>query len=222
MVNSFMKDRLVVGYSLENPFEMADYFKDADIVLVGSKAFKTISFKREIEGKDTLLLDIGKFSKAVKAPVFAAFKTDNYGLLRRSVGAYENGRLLSISDATRTFESCEAPSFGYKVLKTSAGKIGVAVSKDVGDLDCLKALVLCESELIINLYADFYDFSLEKLTPTIGYLTGVPVLSLSQSSCVAATGTGNVVCNSSEAFYKFVLPTKRRIFTVTKKTFGNI
>lgn len=213
-----MKEKLTIGYLSNYQESESQVFDNADLILIGRRSFDTINFKRELNGTEDIFHKIGNISKKYNAPCFVAIKTDNYGLIKRSVGIFEKGKLLGICDATMPYKG-ESPSFGYKICKTSIGKIGVAVAKDIKNLDCLKALYLCESDLIINLYADIYDFNMQTLIPSLSYLYGIPIISMGSHGVVASSAGGKIVYASEDKKGKFALSTRRTISQVLVKTY---
>lgn len=216
-----MKDKLKVAFTREFLPIDSGFYDGADLIILERKAFLSLNYKRELGGEDETILTISKFSKGLSAPCFIALKTNNYGQIKRSVAVFERGKLLSISDANLPQES-ETSSFGYKVVKTALGKIGVAVSKDILSPDCLKALTLCESELIVNLYADVYDFSMQALVPSLSYVYGVPIISCGAHGVIGVTGQGRTefVCEKNRAV--FTTSTKRMAKEVPIRTFSNV
>lgn len=215
-----MKDKIKVAYSKEFiPFGEKT-FSEADLVILGRRTYEKLSYKEELDGTSSNLADMRKFSKNISAPCFIAVKSDDYGRIKRSVAVFENGKLLAVCDANLV-EKNEASSFGYKVVKTSVGKIGVAVSKDILNPDCLKSLSLCESELIVNLYVDIYDYDMTRLIPSLGYLYGLPIISCGAHGAVAADGTGKTCFCSLREKDDFTLFVKRKVKDVTVKTISN-
>lgn len=215
-----MKEKIKVAYTEKYDYANERLFSEADLALLGGKSFPTINFKRELNGTDDSVVKILAISKRIKVPLVVALKTDNYGSVRRSVAIFEKGRLLSLSDANCANQG-ESPSIGYKVTKTSLCKIGVAVSKDVKNLDCIKALTLCESDVIINLYVDLYDFGMQTLVPTISYLFGVPLISCGAHGVIATTASGKIDFSTETGVASFTLNAKKSVKEVTVKTFSN-
>jgi hypothetical protein len=216
-----MKEALKIGYFCSSEVETDPSYLNADLVLVSSKAFPTLCYKRELSGNDENIYRMGRFALKFSAPVIIAVKSENFGSLRRSAVVFQDGKLLAVVDAATPFDKTEAPSFGYSVIKTKVGKIGIALSKDVADTDCLKALTLCQSELIINPYADIYDFSLLNLMPTVSYITGLPTVALGDGQCVSCSANGKIVYSSKKQIGAFILPTKRVMRKKTINTFSN-
>lgn len=211
-----MKDRIKVAFSKSSAV-CDKVFSDCDIAILGRKTFEKLTYKDELYNGGNSFSEMKKFSASVNAPCFIAVKTDDYGRIKRSVFVLEKGKLLAVCDANFG-EEAEASSFGYKVVKTSAGKIGVVVSKDLLNLDCLRSLVLCESQLIINLYVDIYDYDMRCLVPSLGYLYGLPVISCGAHGLIASDGTGKTCFCSVDDKDSFSLTTKRTIKEITVKT----
>ena len=216
-----MKEALKIGYFCKVGESVDPTYLNADLILVSSKAFPQLCYKKELSGGDDNIYRMGRFAKRFSAPVIIAVKSENFGSIRRSCVVSQDGKLLSVIDAVSPFDKTEAPSFGYSVLKTTVGKIGFALSKDVAEPDCLKALTLCQSELIINPYADIYDFSLTNLIPTISYITGLSCVALANDRCVSASPRGKLIYASKKESGVFLLPTKKIMRQKIIHTYSN-
>ncbi len=214
-----MKDIIKIAYSLTLPPEGDKLLKGADLVLIGRKAFPTLNYRRELSGQDTVLREMARLSKALAAPTAFEVLTDNYGQKRRSVALFEGGKLLSIADAQRPFDKGESPSSGVKIIRLKSLKVGIAVSHDVKNVEVLKALSICESDVIINLYADIYDYSMANLVSAVGYLFGTATVSLTPSKCLAAAPGGATVFGGDGERGVFDLPIKKRFKEEIIKTF---
>lgn len=216
-----MKEKIKVFYS-EKAIDYDDVIlRCADLVVLGSQSFETLDFKNEVNGQGGVFDKMKTFSKKVRRPVFIAIKTNDYGKIRRSVVALEDGKLLTIAD-------CNGASldnfggFGYKICHTSLGKLGIIVANDIKNTEALKALLLCESRLIINLYVDVYDFNVQNLVASLGYLFGTPIISCGGHGVVATNGVGKIDFSSNKDRAEFCLSTKRSLKTVNVKTPFNI
>ena len=216
-----MKDALKIGYFCTGEQLDSLTHLNADLILVSSKVFPPIFYKRELSGADENVYRMGKFARKFNCPVIIAVKSDNFGITRRSAAVFQGGTLLAVVDAVTPFDKSEAPSFGYSVIKTAIGKIGIALSKDIADTDCLKALTLCKSELIIDPYADIYDFSLSNLVPTVSYITGLACVALGDGKCVSASSSGKIIYCSKKESGVFILPTKRVMRQKIINTYSN-
>ena len=213
-----MKDKINVCFCDSLNLDCTNF--DADLILI-ERRNKTLNFKRELSGQDQNLLTLSNFSKKFASPIFVAVKTDNYGQQKRSVAVFERGKLLAICDANFPTEK-ESLSFGYKVIKTTLGKIGVLVSKDIICPDAIKSLVMCESELILNLFLDIYDFNVKSLIPSISYMYATPIISTGTHGVLACESRGRIGFFSENAQSTFQLYTKRNLKIATIKTCANI
>ena len=216
-----MKEALKVAYFCSAQKADDPAYLNADLILVSSKVFPPLCYKRELSGSEENIYRMSRLALKFSAPVIVAVKSENFGAVRRSAVVFQDGKLIAVVDAVTPFDKTEAPSFGYSVIKTKIGKLGIALSKDVADTDCLKALTLCQSELIINPYADIYDFSLLNLMPTISYMTGLPTVALGDGALVSCASSGKLIYSSKEDSGAFVLPTKRVMRQKVINTFSN-
>lgn len=215
-----MKDKIKVYYSRFFTAQNAESFDERDLVIFGRKAFPELNYRKELKGGGDIISKMKSFSLKTSAPCLFTLKTDDYGRIRRSVFVYEKGKLSAISDANFP-KIGEASSIGYKVVKTAIGKIGVCVSDDLKNPDCIKALSLCESQIIVNLYADIYDFNMQSLVPSLAYVYGVPIISCGAHGVIFANAKGKTeYCKNldEDAFFCSV---KREVKEVTVKTYRN-
>lgn len=216
-----MKDKLKIVFAKSYDPSYDDELKTCDIILFGRKAFPPIKIKRELSGQDENLVKIRALSKKLGATMLVALKTESFGSFRRSIAVLEKGKLLSLSDANLP-DGGEKGTIGYKVTKTSVCKIGVAVSKDIKNPDCIKALTACESQIIVNLYVDLCDFKMPELIRSLSYLYGVPIISCGTHGVVASSSGGKLNFAAKLDFAEFFLDTKRTVKEITYKTFSNI
>ncbi|MBO4572253.1 MAG: hypothetical protein J5762_00585 [Clostridia bacterium] len=186
--------------------ELVSRHSSADALVILSKDYSEISVKDELSGKSEKLLTLGKLTKLAAGAVFIGFTADRYDRKLKSVAVFLNGRLVKIADETRGGKSGFAPSYGYKSVKVGALKMGVAVGKDVCDNACLSALTATENDVIINLSADFYDFSTENLISSLSYLYGTAIVSVnSDKSCIAANGKLILSTSATEKDSSFLI-----------------
>lgn len=215
-----MKDKITICY-LDDYLEPSDdFFNSTDLVIFGKNAFSELNYKRELKGIGETFYKMKDFSVKISVPCLFSLKTDDFGKIKKSAMVFERGKLLSVCEANLTKEK-ESPSFGYKVIKTSIGKLGVAVSDDIKNPDCLKALCLCGGEIILNLYAEIFDFNMQSLISSLAYLYGVPVISCGAHGVVAVTSKGKIEYYGNREKDRFCLQTKRFMREVVIKTYSN-
>lgn len=215
-----MKDKIRVSFSRSYTPPESGFYEKSDLVLLERKAFSDINYKRELSGVDEKILKMSAFSKKLNAPCFIALKSDDYGQVKKSIAVFEKGNLLAILDANSCCNG-ESATFGFRVLKTSVGRIGVLVSRDIKNVEAVKSLCMCESQLIVNLYADVYDFGMQSLVSSICYLYGVPIISCGVHGVIACTANGKIDFFSENDNANFLLSLKRSFKEVTLKTTQN-
>ncbi len=216
-----MKDKLKIVFAKSYDPSYESALHGCDVILFDRKAFPTVKIKRELSGQEENLIKMRALSKKFTAPMLVALKTESFGGFHRSIAVFEKGKLLSLSDANLP-DGGDKGSVGYKVTKTSVGKIGVAVSKDIKNPDCIKALTACESQIIVNLYVDLSDFKMPELIQSLSYLYGVPIISCGTHGVVASSSGGKLNFAAKLDFAEFFLDTKRTVKEKTYKTFSNI
>ncbi len=172
-------------------------YENADVVLVLAKNFSSLCIKDELSGKSDKLIKLGRITKNVKGLTFVSLMSDNYGIMHQSVAVFLSGKLIKLADLNKSYSRAIMPSFGVKMATYNQVKYGIAVGKDVADFNTLSTLNLCENDVIINLSADFYDFSCEKLISTLSYLFGTTILSLNTDKMVVAT-LGQILLDSDK------------------------
>jgi hypothetical protein len=195
--------------------------KDAKLVVLGSSSVGKISYKHELSGSERKLLDIASFSKETKKIVIAGAITDNYGLYKKSAIIAENGKLLGISDMNLTFDECEFTSGGsFKVYQTSILRIGVIVGDDILSLEGVKAMSICDADLIVGVL-----FSEEKpqhnfLIRAYSYLFGVPILLLTKTGVISSDMFGEISGKSLNESSNLIIPIKKQYLMVKSKRRG--
>lgn len=215
-----MKEKIKVYYSRFFTTRSTEVFKNCDLVIFGRKAFPELNYRKELKGGGDIISKMKSFSLKTSAPCLFTLKTDDYGRIKRSVFVYEKGKLSAISDANLP-KIGESSSLGYKVVKTSIGKIGVCVSDDLKNPDCIKALSLCESQIIVNLYADIYDFNMQSLVPSLAYVYGVPIISCGAHGVISASAKGKTEYCENLEDDDFFCSIKREVKEVSVKTYRN-
>ena len=124
--------------------------KNSQITVLGFNSIGKVSYKHELSGADNKLPDLASFSRRVKKVIIAGAVTDNYGILKQSLIIAENGKLLGISDMTLSIDQTEYLGGGsFKVYQTEVGRIGLLVGDDIINLDGVKAMSLCDADLIV-------------------------------------------------------------------------
>ena len=101
-------------------------------VLTKCLDFKKVKYSKELNGQSQVLKDLCNLSLKNKKPIVSAFDTDNYGILKKSAGVFENGKLLGITDSLIAIENCDyTVGTSSKLYDLSVGKIGVTIQDDL-------------------------------------------------------------------------------------------
>ncbi len=195
-------------------------FSAVDIAVFVLKKYSFVSVKSELDNKTDSFVKMAEISKKIKGAVLFSLITDTFGIIRQSVACFKLGKLDFIADCNRS-SSRTASGFGYKSIAIkNAGKVGVAVGKDILDYQCIKTLSLCGNDAIINLSADIFDFNMQELVSAIAYLNGMPIVSVNKTKIVFCDAFGKVLFSSSDNFGIVFLPFKKRFSQISIKTRG--
>lgn len=194
-------------------------YENCDAVLLIAKNFSTLCIKDELAGKTDKLIRLGRATKNVKGLTFVSLISDNYGMMHQSVAVFLAGKLIKLADLNKSYSKTIVPSFGVKMASYNGVRYGIAVGKDVADFNTLTTLNLCENDAIINLSADFYDFSCEKLISSLSYLFGTTILSLNTDKMVVAS-KGHILLDSDKPQGKLKIELNKNYREIITKGVG--
>ncbi len=195
--------------------------KNSQITVLGFNSIGKVSYKHELSGADNKLPDLASFSKRVKKVIIAGAVTDNYGILKQSLIIAENGKLLGISDMTLSIDQTEYLGGGsFKVYQTEVGRIGLLVGDDIINLDGVKAMSLCDADLIVAVVQNEEKPQYNFLIRAYAYLFGVPVMLLSKTGVIASDMSGEICGKSIENTAKLIIPTQKQYIVVKSKRRG--
>lgn len=125
----------------------------ADLTIVPFGHLSEIDYKKELAGESGVLVKLGKIARNNGGSTLFCAPTDNHGIKKISAFLFEFGKLVSIFDLNEGGKY--SPSFGVGSFGQNGKKCGVLIGDDLFDCDLVKALSLCGSCLIIDLYPDF-------------------------------------------------------------------
>lgn len=208
-----------IKVDLKNAFPtISDLHGDFDLLVNGFNGCEKVKYSKELKGQSNTLKSICTLSLKGKKSIISAFDTDNYGTQKTSVGVFEKGKLLGISDATAVIDNCDyLPSSTCKLYDLSAGKIGVAVQDDLYCFSLFKSLAICGSEIIFCL-TNFKKKEINSiLIRAYSFLLGIPIVLTFDSGCLVSNANGFLL---EESLIYEVLPnfeftlktTKTRLF----------
>lgn len=198
-------------------FPTVDKLKgDFDLLVNGFNGCAKVKYGKELSGQTEVLKTLCKLSEKSDKVIISGFDTDNYGIIRKSVGVFDGGKLLGISDMTTVFEdSGYMPGGGGKLYDTKIGKIGVAVGDDVYSFGLFKSLAVCGAEVIVSL-SDFKRKEINSiLIRAYSFLLGVPTLLLFNSGSYCANVKGELEEITKDGTYD-VFPYTEFILKTTK------
>ena len=198
-----------------------DDVKNSQITVLGFNSIGKVSYKHELSGAENKLPDLASFSKRVKKVVIAGAVTDNYGILKQSVIIAEDGKLLGISDMTLSINSTDYSGGGsFKVYQTKVGRIGLLVGDDIINLDGVKAMSLCDADLIVAVVQSEEKPQYNFLIRAYAYLFGVPIMLLTKTGVIASDMSGEICGKSIENTAKLIIPTQKQYILIKSKRRG--
>ena len=161
-------------------------------VLLFSPSGKTVRYRKELSGETNELKTLAAISEAAEAVVVVPFDTDNYGIIKHSVGVFDKGKLSGISDMTVTYEdSPYMPGVSGSLYDTSFGKIAVAVGDDLYSYELMRSFAICGAEAIISVRTGKSDMDGIVLR-AFSYLLGIPFVSVTPDGVTATDHKGDV------------------------------
>lgn len=194
---------------------------DANIALFGFNGLKKISYKNELQGAESYLSGFALLTKNVDTVFISGAVTDNYGIIKRSAVIAERGKLLGISDMNvKTDSSNYGLGGGRRVYQTGAGRIGVLISDDLIDFEGVKAMSLCDADLIVAILSGAEKPQYDFIIRAYSYLFGVPIVLISESVVMAADMSGEICGASREEEAVVSVPTRKNYRTLSLKRRG--
>lgn len=166
---------------------------DFDVYVNGFNGCEKVKYGKELSGQTATLKNLCIASEKSNKIIISAFDTDNYGILKRSVGVFEKGKLLGISDMSVSLDSFEyMPGSGGKLFNTELCKIGIAVEDDIYSFNIFKALSVCGAEIIVAI-SDFKKKEINCiLSRAYAFLLGVPIVLLYKNGCYVSNVNGDL------------------------------
>ena len=183
-----------VKIDFENEFPVESLLTgDFDIYVNGFNGCDKVKYGKELSGQTSTLKTLCTLSQKSNKTIISAFDTDNYGILKQSVGVFDKGKLLGISDATLSLgDSVYMPGNGGKLYQSKCIKFGVAVGDDVYSFELFKSLAICGAEMFIAI-CDVKKKEINSiLTRAYSFLLGVPTILLFKGGCYVANVNGDL------------------------------
>ena len=196
-------------------------YQSSNLLIFGFNGIANVNYKSELSGKTNVLHDFATISRQSQKVLISGAITDNYGIIKKSCAVADKGKLLGISDMCLSLNNNNyCLGGGYKVYHTSAGKIGVIVGSDLLDGDGIKAMSLCEADLIVNV-SDLYSKEQDHfLLRAYSFLYGVPIISVTANCVMASDINGEVCAKSPLKNLEIAVPLKKVYRLVTNKRRG--
>ena len=193
-----------IKIDVENKFPIKSCLNgDFDIFVNGFNGCERVRYGKELSGQTTFLKELCHLSEDSEKIIISAFDTDNCGILKQSVGVFEKGKLLGISDMSISLSDSDyMPGSGGKLYQTHACKIGTAIGDDLFSFVLFKSLAICGAEIIIAVcnYAKKEINSI--LIRAYSFLLGVPIVLLYKNGVFVSNVNGELVSPICENVYE--------------------
>ncbi len=184
---------------------------NAKVGVFGFGALGKISYKRELTGEENLLSKFASLSRETGTILLSGAITDNYGVIKKSVVVCEKGKLIGICDATLIQnESAFSGGGAFRVYYLNGLKLGVLVDCDLFNPEGVKALSLCDADIIVCVTASPEKPEHNFLVRAYAYLYGAPFYLLTQNSVIASDIHGEITGKSNKNTSTVIIPTKKQ------------
>ena len=196
-------------------------YKDSQIVIFNQNGLNKINYKNELNGSQNILTDFAKISKNSSKILIAGAFSDNYGVKRKSCVVAEKGKLLGITDMCLSIEGNSFSIGGnHKVFQTSICKIGIVVDDDILDFDGIKAMSLCDADIIFSVVFSDEKPQYNYLIRAYSYLFGLPIVMITNNSVIASDANGEILSGGKLPKLNAVIPIKKNYKLITSKKRG--
>lgn len=202
----------IVNQPQEREFE-----KVAAINVIPFGFVKEVDYRRQLDGSSQDLVKLGKISKNLGGASLFGGISQNCGMRKMSVFVFEKSRLCAICDMNQPAEDYST-SFGYDVFNFDNKKYGVLVDEDLFLPDAVKALVMCNCSLIINLYAGILTNMAQNAAQFYAYVYGVNFIVAAQNESVAFDSLAKPIKASADG--SFYIETKNKYRDIKVKRRG--
>jgi len=207
---------------------LSDATTDAQLTVVPYGVVDEIDYRKELKGETKELVSLGRVNRKTGGHCLVCAPSDNHGLKRLSAFLFEGGKLISIFDLNDGNVKY-SPSYGVGTFSAGGVKCGVLVGDDGYDPDLVKALSLCGTGVIINLYPDLLTEMHVISARFFSYVYGVDFIGVGKNSSVACRAGGIIqsgvtACDKAEiavAGESFDMPCKRLYRESRTKKTGN-
>ncbi|MBO5285770.1 MAG: hypothetical protein J6B16_02610 [Clostridia bacterium] len=188
---------------------------NSKVLVFGANGLGLISYKSELCGETEYFQDVAKTSKNFGGVVIIGCDTDTYGAFRKSAIVADSGKLLGVSDAVAVPSYSEyVGGANYVVYKTSAGKIGVLIGKDLYSVEAVSTMSLSDADVIFCIFDRVDSFMPEILLRAYSFIFGVPMVLV-----------GNGYLSVTDIDGKIKISTPKNVATVdinTDKVYGEV
>ena len=194
-----MKVCLVTSHEINQAWsEKLDKICSNDLLVFSFNGLGLVSYKKELNGQTEYFSDLAKLSRQLSCTIVCGCDTDTYGVFRRSCVVADKGKILGVSDMVYSIDDSEfVPGGAVRVYETSAGRIGVIVSKDLFFPETIKTLALCDADLLCCVYKKIENFMPEILTRAWAFTSGISTCICAENYACVSDIRGNIVSKST-------------------------
>lgn len=198
-----------------------------DLLVFGFNGLGLVSYKKELTGDTEYFGEVARLSKNLDCTVVCGCDTDTYGVFRHSTVVADKGKILGVSDATRSIGESEFSAGGnLRVYQTSAGRIGVVVGEDLYFPEVISSLSNCDAELIVCIFKTLSDIMPQILIRAYAFSNGVDISLCAKNYFCISDAYGKIAYASAKDTGAFDLQITKEYTPVTtlrrglKKDYG--
>ena len=200
----------------------SEEYKEDNVVVFNQFGLNKINYKNELNGSENALSNFARISKNSSKVLIAGAYSNNYGVKRKSCVIADKGKLLGIQDMCVSYDSNNFSVGGsHKIFQTSQGKVGIIVDEDIFSFESIKAMSICDVDVIIAIIFGEEKPQFNYLIRAYSYLFGIPIVVLSNSSILSSDINGELQGSQKVKDVHTVVYTKKSYRLITTKKRGN-
>ena len=200
----------------------SEEYKEDNIVVFNQFGLNKINYKNELNGSENALSNFAKISKNSSKVLIAGAYSNNYGVKRKSCVIADKGKLLGIQDMSVSYDSSNFSVGGsHKIFHSSQGKIGIIVDEDIFSIESIKAMSICDVDVIIAIIFGEEKPQFNYLIRAYSYLFGIPIVVLANSSVLSSDINGELQGSQKVKSVHTTVFTKKSYRLITTKKRGN-
>lgn len=191
-----------------------------DIAISGFSSLGEVDYESELKGESEKFESAARLSGKAGCGLLCGCRTVSRKALRKSVAAYDGGKLLGISDMNHVLDGENYKSgatLGFYVI--GGYKIGLCIENDLLFPDVIKSLSMCGCTAI----AVFVEEAQSPIPPLLirayAYLYGIPIVMCAGKAAYFAD-TGGEIATSTQDVALFEICPQNSYHLVTTRQKG--